>query len=948
MLVFGFEGCEANLGPITNFLFAQAWQQAAAQGISVIVGAGTGGAAECDAALNGAAPPAAATNGLAVNGYASTPYNTAVGASDFSYGTAGQASFWTTNGGTAGFTSAKGYIPEQPFNSSNQATNLNPFTPTVAQATGGGVSTVGLTADDLVTQSPYPQPSYQTAVAGGISTTARVVPDVSFFGGNFNGTNSNNGSTYILCIDPADCVDGTPDSLQYTPGNDSLLAASAFGGVAALVVQAHGPQGNLNDGLYATAAATPGAFHDITVGTNQVACTAGTGCAGGVTSGYNATAGYDAASGLGSVDVANLITRLEDRQWLGRAYDHAHVHEVGHSHYLICPRRSFCAADCAVTGGAGTPTGSVAITSSATGRANQTVASVTLDNTGQGTYPGIAGLLPGGRYPVTGRYAGDANYAATVAQSAPITVSSVPGKLAMVTTDQSNNPLPVFNGQTVPYGTNVRFTFQVSNATDPNDPASATGSVTLTDSGVQVAVLPLDSEGFASFSSSTLGAGAHAFGATYSGDSTFSAATLTGAGPSVNISGVATTTTLVSTDANPSVANSMLTLVATVTPNQVCAPLVPCPTGMAPGGKVRFRSVQTGVKGETTLGTVTLAQGVNTGSAPSNTAVLTLPRNTFALNSAYTITATYLPDNTDNYLTSSGSATVAVGAGTGAVSTVTSIETTPAGATDFVDTSSVTLVVTVSNTVAHHATPTGNVTFFSNGTTLGAVPLDAAGIAGFLIPQTSGKMQLPLGQSNIVAQYAGDATHAPSSVNYVINVYDADIHAGLRDAECHDVPDHRGREPGGTFHAAVHLDERPGSAGDTDHTYVYAACRHYVQRRTGVTELPQDHLCHGELHVQGGRGRENRRSHGAEYAATLLDGRGRSGTGLRLALRPAGRRRRWQSLMGSLALFVVAFGFTGCGASVASGPGQQYYDMLDNSTGTAQCIRRAGCRGHTR
>ena len=167
--------------------------------------------------------------------------------------------YWTTNGGTAGFTSAKGYIPEQPFNSSNQATNLISVHPDRGQATGGGVSTVGLTADDLATQSPYPQPSYQTAVAGGISTTARVVPDVSFFGGNFNGTNSNNGSTYILCIDPADCVDGTAGFAAVHGGQRLFClrlrpsAASRLWWYRPMVLQ-----GNLNDGLYATAAATPG------------------------------------------------------------------------------------------------------------------------------------------------------------------------------------------------------------------------------------------------------------------------------------------------------------------------------------------------------------------------------------------------------------------------------------------------------------------------------------------------------------------------------------------------------------------------------------------------------------------------------------------------------------------------------------------------------------------
>ena len=193
----------------------------------------------------------------------------------------------------------------------------------------------------------------------------------------------------------------------------------------------------------------------------------------------------------------------------------------------------------------------------------------------------------------------------------------------MLTTDQLNNPLPVYNGQTLPYGTNVHFGFFVSDANDPNDPASATGNIILTDGGKQVAILPLGSEGFASFSSSTLAAGAHIFSATYSGDATFSTANLTGPGPSLLIAGVPTTTSLVSTDPNPSVANNMMSLVATVTPVQVCSPLAPCPTGFAPAGRVRFRSVQNGVKGATVLGVVTLGQGVNAGSALTNTAVLT-------------------------------------------------------------------------------------------------------------------------------------------------------------------------------------------------------------------------------------------------------------------------------------------------------------------------------------
>ena len=91
VLLFGFESCEANLGANLNPFFADAWQQAAAQGMSVIMQSGSGGAAECDAGANGAQPPCSATHGLAVNGYASTPYDTAVGASDFYYGPTGSS-----------------------------------------------------------------------------------------------------------------------------------------------------------------------------------------------------------------------------------------------------------------------------------------------------------------------------------------------------------------------------------------------------------------------------------------------------------------------------------------------------------------------------------------------------------------------------------------------------------------------------------------------------------------------------------------------------------------------------------------------------------------------------------------------------------------------------------------------------------------------------------------
>jgi pro-kumamolisin-like protein/Big-like domain-containing protein len=960
VLVFPFEGCEANLGPIINLLFDDAWQQAASAGISVIVTAGTGGAAECDAATNGAAPATVATHGLAVNGYASTPYDTAVGASDFFYGPTGSVNpnnpndpfftYWsTTNGGADGFTSAKKYIPEQPDNESFQATNQQPVSPAVVVATGGGVSTLGQTASDFVTQGPYLQPAYQAAVASTISTTARVVPDVSFFGANFT-----NGSTYMLCIDAADCVNGTPDGVQYTAGTNPALAASAFAGVAALVVQAHGAQGNLNDGLYATAAAVPSAFHDITNGTNKVACAGPSpaDCGGdSFTTGYNAGPGYDAASGLGSVDVANLLSGWKSTIGTGGATVTLSLTENG------TPISSFRHNDpvigtVTVTGGAGTPTGDVLLTATPVGNPNLPIARVTLTN-GQATLPAnpgdptLGGLLPGGSYLVVARYTGDATYSPALA-STSVTVTGVPAKLVIVTTGSQGNPLPVYNGQSLPYGTNVHFSFFVSDAIDPNDPASASGNIILTDGGKQVAILPLSSEGFATFSSSTIPAGAHVFNATYSGDSTFSAASLTGPGPSLTIAAVGTTTSLVSTDPNPSVANNTLSLVATVTPVQVCAPLVPCPTGFAPGGKVRFNSVQSGAMGSTVLGTVTLGQGVNTGSSPTNTAVLTLPPNTLKLGQTYSITATYLPNGGGNYQTStSAPVTMTIGSETGAVGTVTSIATTPSGATNFVNTSSLIFVATVSNTVGHRPTPTGNVTFFSNGTAFPPVTLDAAGIAAFMVPQNAdGTLALPLGQSSILAQYDGDATHAPSSTVYRVNVYGEfstpdfamqsnttfqTITAANRNAnftlQFTSMNNLAGLGVPITLSyatpAGITCSGAPASPNFRRTIYATVAVTCRPTAGTRIAQLVTPKNPHGSS-----RGLWMAES-GVALACILLFGL-------------PGERRKWQSLMGSLALLVVAFGFAGCGATVASGPDKPYYDTINQSTnGTANATALA-------
>ena len=69
--------CEARTASSANASYVSTYEQAAAEGVSVFVSAGDEGAASCDADED------YATHGIAVSGFASTPYNVAVGGTDF-------------------------------------------------------------------------------------------------------------------------------------------------------------------------------------------------------------------------------------------------------------------------------------------------------------------------------------------------------------------------------------------------------------------------------------------------------------------------------------------------------------------------------------------------------------------------------------------------------------------------------------------------------------------------------------------------------------------------------------------------------------------------------------------------------------------------------------------------------------------------------------------------
>ena len=356
-----FSDCEASLGTAGNQFESALWEQAAAQGITVIVSAGDTGSAGCDADTQ-----FAAVNGPNVNGIASTPFNTAAGGTDFDFTTANYpAAYWSTSNSTVNGVpdvSAMKYIPETPWNDScaragaTGCNSLSADSPLLNIVGGGGGQSNCIQLDFSGTQclASYPKPAYQlTATGSGLTTVndlSRDLPDISLFASD--GLVSN--SFFIVCevditVQPCDL---SQSFINFVGVGGTSSSAPAFAGLMALVNQnmalnhpsLPARQGNANYVLYPLFAAQQTAgtacnssfspnslctFNDITSGNNSVPC-AGTspGCSNTTSQGalgvlerlstlgapipgtlaFSAGTGYDLATGLGSINAFNLVS----------------------------------------------------------------------------------------------------------------------------------------------------------------------------------------------------------------------------------------------------------------------------------------------------------------------------------------------------------------------------------------------------------------------------------------------------------------------------------------------------------------------------------------------------------------------------------------------------------------------------------------------------------------
>jgi hypothetical protein len=533
-----YGSCEPGLGTAGNQFYASLWQQAAAQGISVVVSTGDNGSAGCDDQNS----VTSASHGIAVSGIASTPYNVAMGGSDFNQ--AGQQStYWNSSSSGATQISAKGYIPEMPWNDSCAASGLSgcgSVTSTSATLTvaagGGGPSSV------------YTKPAFQSGVTGVPGDGFRDLPDVSLFSSD-GGAVDNSGKTtvksfYIVCQSDQDISGDTGCNLTTfstaSPFHDfqavggTSAAAPTFAGIMALINQKTGQrQGNPNVELYALArgeafatcdsgqgtsgssANTTCVFNDITPNTakngntpnlnNSVPCaTNSTNCinkSGGKFGVLGSTGspycpastscpdfptglGYDLATGLGSPNVANLI-----RAWTTPgATGNATTVTLGPSTITGTAASISTALTGKVSGSSGTPTGQVIFENTATGNP---VGSTTLSG---GNYSLSAAMLPEGTYTLKAHYTGDSTFA-PADSSATTAVSLTPQASKVLVSFVNSSGALATGSQSVSYGSDYILRVDVtnnsgtacqtlnSNGTGTVNFVCPTGSVALLDGG---------------------------------------------------------------------------------------------------------------------------------------------------------------------------------------------------------------------------------------------------------------------------------------------------------------------------------------------------------------------------------------------------------------------------------------------------------------------------------
>lgn len=762
-----FGECEANLGTAGNAFYNALWEQAAAQGITVILSSGDNGAAGCD---NGSFETTA-KKGIAVSGLASTPFNVAVGGTDFDDAN-NHSQYWNPTNDPVTQASAKSYIPEMTWNDSCAQHGLN------------GCASAPSTGSNLVAGSggpsaQYTKPSWQTG-PGVPADGKRDLPDIAVFA-----SNGFTGSFYIIC--ETDVV--TPPSSSCNLNNlgftfqgvgGTSASAPAFAGIMALVNQkTHARQGNPNFILYKLAAKAGNScdasnlatvtnssciFYDTTKGNISVECAGGSpNCSSAVAGGigvlvdpsntsspaWTTTVGYDRATGLGSVNAANLANNWSSVTFTPSATALSLSTNPATNPIRITHGQSVN-VNITVSPTSPQPTGDVSLIATQ-GTDSFGFDSLTLSN---GAASGTTNMLPGGTsYSVTAHYGGDGTYGSSDSNPVTVTVNPEASKttLGIVTFDPSTGKVTSTNAKTFVYGSPyiLRVDVTDSSATNCSDPNTLTfaygcptGTVTLTDNGnpLDTGTFTLNSLGFFEDQRIQLPGGSHNLVAGYNGNNSYTASTSATDAVTVTPS---PTTTRIDTNDNPVIGTVGVPFRLNMTTRSNSSGVVPT------GTYTVFDS------GSAVNGTSTILSG-QPGSSRSGAFVQGSVTFTFSRPGSHILTATYSGDS--NYAGSTSVNSFTVNVNNPTTTTIAS------SSLDIIAGNTITLTAIVDTTVKS-PTPSNNVVF--NGTGDGNFPgtiiytsiTDASGNAALQASLTVA----PLRTEQLSAFFNGDANYASSA-----------------------------------------------------------------------------------------------------------------------------------------------------------------------------------------
>jgi len=340
-------------------LFSNLWEQATAQGQTVVVSSGDVGSANTADQGNGIT---IVSHGLAVNGLASSPYDVAAGGTDFqdTYNQVegdssfGISNYWSHSNG-ADYSSALSYVPETTWNDTCASSLLsydyersNPdpnalcddpvYGPDFLTPTGGGG---GVSIWEA-------RPTWQNGTVYGLNVapistyTNRLLPDLSLFAANgiwshaldyyqsdAGGLQQAGGTSFVapqlagifaLVAQKTGERLGQPNFVLYSMAGVELGTTSYTAGSTC-----DGSGASSNVGTTSTVPASTCIFYDIQTGNNSQACSKGSNNCytesgnDGILStsttsaqvAYPAAQGFDLATGIGSVNIANLVNNWQ-------------------------------------------------------------------------------------------------------------------------------------------------------------------------------------------------------------------------------------------------------------------------------------------------------------------------------------------------------------------------------------------------------------------------------------------------------------------------------------------------------------------------------------------------------------------------------------------------------------------------------------------------------------